>query len=132
MEPHPIRVVVQDDQRRSRLTVFFRLLLAIPHFIWFVLWSIVVFFVAILSWFITLIAGACRRPLHNFSAAYVRYATHLFAYLYLAANDYPRLRRRGRRLSDRPQGRRAGTAEPLEDRLPGLLVIPAFLLVERR
>ena len=38
---HPVQVVVEDDLQRSRLTVFFRLLLAIPHFIWFVLWSIV-------------------------------------------------------------------------------------------
>ena len=28
--PHPIRLAVFDDLKRSRLTVFFRLLLAIP------------------------------------------------------------------------------------------------------
>ena len=31
MDSHPIRLVVTDDLRRSRLTVFFRLLLAIRH-----------------------------------------------------------------------------------------------------
>ena len=31
MDGHPVRLVVTDDCRRSRLTVFFRLLLAIPH-----------------------------------------------------------------------------------------------------
>jgi hypothetical protein len=40
MEPHPIRLIVTDDLRRSRLTVFFRLLLAIPHFVWLLLWGI--------------------------------------------------------------------------------------------
>ena len=57
MEPHPIRVVVEDDLERSRLTVFLRLILAIPHLIWITLWGIAVFFVAILSWFVVLITG---------------------------------------------------------------------------
>ena len=38
--PHPIQVVVTDDLRRSRLTVFFRGLLVIPHLIVLILWSI--------------------------------------------------------------------------------------------
>jgi Domain of unknown function (DUF4389) len=89
VEPHPIRLVVEDDLRRNRLTVFFRLLLAIPHFVWIALWTIAEFFVAILSWFIVLITGRLPNGLHTFSSAYVRYATHLYAYLYLAANGYP-------------------------------------------
>jgi len=36
-EAHPVRLTVEDDYVRSRLTVFFRLLLAIPHLIWFFL-----------------------------------------------------------------------------------------------
>ena len=35
-----MRLTVTDDLRRSRLTVFFRLLLGIPHFIWWTLWTI--------------------------------------------------------------------------------------------
>ena len=89
MEPHPIRLVVEDDLRRSRLTVFFRLILAIPHLIWITLWSIGVFFVAILSWFIVLFTGRLPEPLHRFFSKFVRYSTHLYAYLYLAANEYP-------------------------------------------
>jgi Domain of unknown function (DUF4389) len=89
MEPHPIRLVVEDDLRRSRLTVFFRLILAIPHFIWFLLWSIAVFVAAIVSWFIVLALARLPQGLHNFFSAYARYSTHLYAYLYLAANEYP-------------------------------------------
>ena len=37
----PIRLTVADDLRRSRLTTFFRLLLAIPHIVWLLLWGIV-------------------------------------------------------------------------------------------
>jgi hypothetical protein len=89
MEPHPIRLTVMDDLVRSRLTVFFRFLLAIPHIVWITLWGIAVFFVAILSWFIVLFTARLPSGLHSFQSAYVRYSTHLGAYLFLAANPYP-------------------------------------------
>ena len=39
---HPVRLVGDaHDLRRSRLTVFFRLPLVIPHLVWLALWSIV-------------------------------------------------------------------------------------------
>jgi hypothetical protein len=88
-EPHPVRLVVEDDYRRSRVTVFFRLLLAIPHFIWLLLWSIGIFFVVVVNWFITLVAGRPGKTLHGWTSSYIRYTTHLNAYLYLAANPYP-------------------------------------------
>ena len=44
MNGHPVQLAVTDDLQRSRLTVFFRLLLAIPHFIWLLLWSVAAFF----------------------------------------------------------------------------------------
>ena len=40
MNPHPIRLILSDDLSRTRLTVFFRLILAIPHLIWLGLWGI--------------------------------------------------------------------------------------------
>ena len=86
---HAVQITVRDDLRRSRLTVFFRLLLAIPHFVWLLLWSIAAFLAAILNWFVTLVRGTPQAGLHGFLAAYVRYDTHLFAYLTLAANPYP-------------------------------------------
>ena len=58
--PHPIRLVVSDDLKRTRLTVFFRLILVIPHLIWLSLWGIVVYLAVIVSWFATLFAG--RTP----------------------------------------------------------------------
>ena len=38
LPPHPVRLELDDDGRRSRLTVFFRLLLALPHLVWLALW----------------------------------------------------------------------------------------------
>jgi hypothetical protein len=89
MGSHPIRLVVRDDLRRSRLTVFFRLLLLIPHFVWFFLWSLAAFIVAIVNWFATLVLGRPARPLWRFLAAFLRYGTHVYAYALLAANPFP-------------------------------------------
>ena len=44
---YPVRLVGGDDLRRSRLTVFFRLLLLIPHVIVLALYGIAAFFAAI-------------------------------------------------------------------------------------
>lgn len=87
--PHPIRLVVTDDLRRSRLTVFFRLLLAIPHLIWVGLWGLAAFVLAFVVWLAILFEGKAPRVLHDFLATYVRYSTHVAAYLYLAGNPYP-------------------------------------------
>ncbi|HEY8104027.1 MAG TPA: DUF4389 domain-containing protein [Gaiellaceae bacterium] len=89
MSDHPIRLVVDDDLQRSRLTVFFRLLLAIPHFFWIVLWSLGVIVLAVVAWFVALVKGRLPDGLHDFFAMYVRYVTHVTAYLSIAANPYP-------------------------------------------
>jgi hypothetical protein len=85
----PIRLESSDDLRRNRLTVFFRLLLAIPHLIWLTLWGVVSFFAAIGNWFATLFTGTQPAGLHRFLSAYTRYQQHVFAYLYLIGNPFP-------------------------------------------
>jgi hypothetical protein len=86
---HPIKLVVTDDLRRSRLTVFFRLLLAIPHFIWIYLWAIAAAVVLLIAWFAALFTKRVPAGLHNFLASYLRYQVHLFGYITLAADPYP-------------------------------------------
>ncbi len=85
----PVQMDVDDDLRRSRLTVFFRLLLALPHLVWLTLWGIVALLAAIVNWVATLVAGASPQFLHRFLAAYVRYQLHVVAYLYLVGNPFP-------------------------------------------
>jgi hypothetical protein len=84
-----IRLESSDDLRRNRLTVFFRLLLVIPHLIWLVLWGIVALFAAIGNWFATLFTRTSPAGLHRFLAAYLRYQLHVGAYLYLIGNPFP-------------------------------------------
>jgi hypothetical protein len=88
-DDHPVRISEEDDLRRSRLTVFFRLLLWLPHLVWLLLWGIAVLFTVIANWFVTLFSGTPAAGLHRFNAAYVRYLTHMSAYLYLVGNPFP-------------------------------------------
>jgi uncharacterized protein DUF4389 len=86
---HPIRLVVNDDLQRNRLTVFFRLILAIPLILWAILWSVIAMLAYIVNWFATLIMGRSPDGLHNFLGTFLRYTTHVRAYLLLVADPYP-------------------------------------------
>jgi hypothetical protein len=86
---HPIRIAVTDELERSRLTVFFRLFLALPHLVWLTLWFVAVFFAAIAAWLVALITGRVPGALHRFLAAYVRYLTHVLAYVHLVGRRFP-------------------------------------------
>lgn len=86
---HPVKLLVEDDLRRNRLTVFFRLILAIPHFVFIFLWTIAVVLVAIVNWVAALVQGQPPAALHRFMCSYVRYAAQLNAYVWLVANPYP-------------------------------------------
>jgi hypothetical protein len=86
---HPIRLVVNDDLQRNRLTVFFRLILAIPLLLWAVLWGVIAMLAYIVNWFATLFMGQSPDGLHNFLATFLRYTTHVRAYTLLVADPYP-------------------------------------------
>jgi len=86
---HPVRAALQDDRRRGRLVVLFRALLVLPHLVWLTLWGIVVVFVVVANWVCALAAGRVPDPLHRFTAAYLRYQTHVTAFLWLVANPFP-------------------------------------------
>ena len=87
--PHPIHLIVTDDLERNRLTVFFRLLLVIPHLLWLTLWGIAVWFAVVAAWFVGIVAGRVPVGLHGFIAGYLRYLTHVYAYTSIAADPFP-------------------------------------------
>jgi hypothetical protein len=87
---HPIRLTAADDDlRRSRLMVFFRILLVIPHLIWLMLWSIVAYLCVIVGWFAALFTGQAPEWVHRFVSRFARYYTHLSAFIVLASNPFP-------------------------------------------
>jgi hypothetical protein len=89
---HPIRMVVNDDLRRWRLTVATRFILALPHLLVLAVWTYLAIVVGIVNWFITLVRGTSPRGVHEWLARLVRYQAHVYAYLYLVADPYPSFR----------------------------------------
>jgi hypothetical protein len=85
----PVRLEATEDLQRNRLTVFFRLLLAIPHLVWLALWSIAALFATIGNWFATLFTGTSPQGLHRFLTRFVRYSVHVYAYIGLIGNPFP-------------------------------------------
>lgn len=88
--PHPVRLSVFDDLARSRLTVFFRLLLLIPHLIWQTAWILVIGFCVIVNWFIVLFRTRAPEDMHLLLARALRYRTHFNSYFFLVSNPYPK------------------------------------------
>ena len=88
-EPHPVSMTVTDELRRSRVLTFFRLPIAIPHIVWLLLWAIVAWSTMILAWLCALAIGRVPSPFHRFLSRYIRYATHLSAFLSMVGNPFP-------------------------------------------
>jgi hypothetical protein len=86
---YPVRLVGGDDLGRSRLTVFFRLFLLIPHAIVVTLYAIATFFAVIIAWFAALFTGRVPEGLHSFIAGYLRYYTRVAAYATILSDPYP-------------------------------------------
>jgi hypothetical protein len=90
--PHPIRLTVADDLKRWRLTVALRILLALPHLAVLGLWSYLVALVGIVNWVITLVRGRPAAGIAAWTTRFVRYQTHVYAYLYFVADPFPSFR----------------------------------------
>lgn len=89
LHSHPIGLIVDDDLKRNRLTVFFRLLLAIPQAIWLGLWGLVAYVALVVAWLVALVIGRVPLGLHRFLARFARATTHLYAYVLLLADPWP-------------------------------------------
>jgi hypothetical protein len=86
---YPVTLDVDYIDRRSRLTTFFRLLLAIPLFIVGYIYIIGLGLVTIAAWFVLLFTGRWPLGMYNFSAGVLRFTARLNAYTFLAADPYP-------------------------------------------
>ncbi|WP_162891375.1 DUF4389 domain-containing protein [Aeromicrobium sp. A1-2] len=76
-------------ENRNRLTIFFRLFLAIPQFIVLGLISMVLGLVVVIGWFAVLITGRWPSGLRNFVIGMTRWSLRVNSYLYLLTDDYP-------------------------------------------
>jgi small-conductance mechanosensitive channel len=86
----PTRYVVQaPDGPRNRLTVFFRGLLVIPHYIALMFVGIAAYVVIIIGFFAVLFTGAWPQGLRDFMVGVQRWGVRVGAYLFLMTDEYP-------------------------------------------
>jgi len=84
-------VTFQADyvEERSRLTTFFRLLLAIPHFIAVAFYFLAAEVVVIIAWFVLLFTGRYPQGMYDFVSGALRYQTRVYGYASLLSDRYP-------------------------------------------
>ena len=87
---YPTSVEIVDPVGpRERLTVFFRLLLAIPHFIVLFFIFVAWFFTTVLAWFVILFSGSYPAGMYDFAVGSLRWLVRVEAYLLLLVDEYP-------------------------------------------
>jgi len=74
---------------RNRLTVFFRILMVIPHLIVLLLLGIGAAVCYIIGFFAVLIMGSWPEGLRAFIVNVIRWSLRLQAYMYLLTDEYP-------------------------------------------
>jgi len=84
-------VIVEIDhpQKLSRLLIFVKWLLAIPHYLVLYVLGIVAIFVYLLAFVATLGGGSYPRALFDFFVGYERWRLRLTAYIFLQTDKYP-------------------------------------------
>jgi hypothetical protein len=74
---------------QRRVTVVFRLILAIPQIFVLVFLAIAGFFVAVIGWFAALFTGRLPDFAHNYLSGLVRWEVRVNAYILLLTDQYP-------------------------------------------
>jgi hypothetical protein len=86
---YPVGFEMEYVRRRSRVTTFFRYILAIPQFVFAWFYAIAFYVVLVIAWFALLFTGRWPRGLYGFAGGFLRYITRLSAYFFLGVDKYP-------------------------------------------
>jgi hypothetical protein len=86
---YPVRFEADYVERRSRLTAFFRLILAIPLVIWLALYGIAASIAIFIAWFAIVFTARYPSALYEFVEGYNRYFARATAYAALLCDPYP-------------------------------------------
>jgi hypothetical protein len=86
----PVRTnFVPELEDRNRLTVAFRVILAIPQLLVLAVLGFVAFLASVIAFFAVLFTGRWPEGLRMFFVGVMRWSTRVSAYLYLLTDEYP-------------------------------------------
>jgi hypothetical protein len=86
---YPVRFDVEYPDGLSRLLIFVKWLLAIPHYIALIFLAIGAYVVLIISWFAVIITGQYPAGMFNYMAGVIRWNARVQAYVFLMTDKYP-------------------------------------------
>jgi hypothetical protein len=86
---YPVTFEADYVEQRSRLSTFFRLILAIPVAIVLYVFGIVAWFAIVIAWFAIIITGRYPKGLYEFVADFTRFLARVTAYSVLLTDAYP-------------------------------------------
>jgi len=86
---YPVTFEVDYVQGRSRLTAFFRLILAIPLAIWLYIYALVATIALVVAWLAIVFTARYPKGLYEFVAGYTRFLARFTAYIALLSDPYP-------------------------------------------
>ena len=88
---YPVDAEIAPPTAQNRLTIFFRLLLAIPALVLGYVFQIGLNIVAVFGWFASLALGRMPGGLENLGIYCLRWETQTWAYVFLLTSRYPSL-----------------------------------------
>ena len=106
-DPYPVRFQLDYPARMSRLLIFVKWLLAIPHLVILYMIGIVASIAIFVAWFAILFTGRMPRGLHDFITGYTRWNYRALTYLLLLTDAYPPFTMDHAPSPSRPAGRTA-------------------------
>lgn len=86
---HPVSYEADYAEERNRLTTFFRIILAIPWLIVFLLYAIGSLFVSIAAWVCLVVVARYPKPLRDYNTGFLRYHVRLFSWIGLQTDEWP-------------------------------------------
>jgi hypothetical protein len=86
---HPVNLGIDYPPRLSRLLIFIKWLLLIPHFIVLYFLGIVVYAITFIAFFAILITGGYPKGLFDFVVGYYRWSNRVSSYFLLMTDAYP-------------------------------------------
>jgi hypothetical protein len=80
---------VEYPESRNRLTVAFRIILAIPHLIIAGVWRYLAQILAVIQWFVILFTGKRNESMWNLQRSWLSYYSRVIGYVDLLFDPYP-------------------------------------------
>ncbi len=84
-----LALTVEYPARLSRLLIFVKWLLAVPHYVWLLVVGLVLYAVTFAAWWAILFTGRYPPGLFAVAVRFLRYTAAVNAYLLLMRDEYP-------------------------------------------